>query len=95
MTMWEAFDHMQVLHNEWSEKYGFTHTGSVPAVYGDRTWYGVKYPEPFLWMFSQEEDTFSIVTKDAWESYTDFPPPWPWADDGVSMQVPKQEAPSA
>ena len=83
MDAWDLLDNIAQLHAELQADYGFTNIGVYPGK-GYTVFWGVIYPEPTLYVYT-EDDFFVQCVRSVWEELTDFGPPWPWNEDGTGL----------
>jgi hypothetical protein len=68
-----------------------THTGTMGGNTGAVLW-GLRYPDPTLLLYEQEEEAFVPVMRWHWEEITDGAPPWPWNAEGTALVIPEAQA---
>ncbi len=75
--------------NWFRETMGFSHAGTVERHNRNVLIWGLNHPDPLILMFNIEDNEWTPLTRELWESLTHMSPPWPWNDEGTGMDYAK------
>ncbi len=84
-----VFDEWSKLGEEMMKTFNLTHCGMLPGDDERSVLWGLRYPDSRLLVFMNGDISKppTPIVRVGWERLTSWPPPWPWAYDGISLKI--------